>query len=173
MSDKQTINDNLVIPSGSSFEKELAKALRKPTKWVLIDVESQKNISFNSADDLLFAAKQLKEVEDAEKADTSEEPSDKNTEDSFDSFDEAFEQWKGGDRSEAVLAVMINEVLVEYQQGGFKPDELATVIAKAKHKVPLDSNDKVVVWSVYEYLEDLNFHSGLEALEVLTGIEYD
>lgn len=170
MNDNHSIIDNLAKLSGSSLEKELAGALRKPTKWVLIDVENQKNISFNSADDLLFAAKQLKEVEDAEKADSSEEPSDNNTEDSF---DEAFEQWKGGDRSEAVLAVMINEVLVEYQQGGFKPDELATVIAKAKHKVPLDSNDKVVVWSVYEYLEDLNFHSGLEALEVLTGIEYD
>lgn len=151
------------------LENKLVNCLIKPTKWILINAETDEHLLFNETEDLINEVQKINQSQEEKSVQSPLSSPDASDEDDFDA---AYDKWRNGDRSDTVVNILVQEGISEYQDGNFTNAALQCVITKVKENKPLLQEDKVMLQDLYAYLEDLNFHSGVEAIELLTGIEY-
>lgn len=87
-------------------------------------------------------------------------------------YDKNYQKFKEGERDPKFMQILTDEALEEYEAYGTFSGDIKSVLAEAISTDNVSNHSKTVLQDLYEYLEDVNFHQHLIAIEYRTGIDY-
>lgn len=82
----------------------------------------------------------------------------------------AFDNFRNGVVTEESIKILVTEGLKEYE--GEYSSVATEVVEKAHNREDLTGKDFKVIEDIYGYLEDVNFHTELQAIEIYTNVDY-
>lgn len=88
-------------------------------------------------------------------------------------FEEAHDDWNAGNHSKENMEILVHEGLAEYTayDGKDKVQQVDYLRAHIISGKTLTKAEHRLLQGIYAYLEDINFHSSLEALEQYSGVK--